>query len=229
MTSPRRRLRLIRSRLHASSFRRMTELACWVSPLSTVIGHGWRNLLRCSSAGWSCHVRSWQEARVNQCDAQSICCTLLRSGRSLRPNLPTSPLSQSPASQNSPSTTPSSRCRSGSAATRQRSAECSTSSTVSSPTNARSVLARLTRRPGETSFSGQGSPSAPSQPRMRLRMPSREFRSCRGVSSLMGSTTVYEEKVSDSFMASASVAVLNSATVKRWRTMRGCNRDEIAP
>lgn len=124
--------------------------------------------------------------------------------------------------RNSPSTTPSSKCRSGSAATRQRSAACRSSSTVSAPTIARSLLARLTRRPGDTSFSGQGCPSAPSQPRMRLRMPSREFRSGRGVSSLMGSTTVYEEKVSDSFMASASVAVLNSATVKRWRTMRGC-------
>lgn len=44
----------------------------------------------------------------------------------------------------------------------------------------------------------------------------------------MGSTTVYEEKVSDSFMASASVAVLNSATVKRWRTMRGCKPVDAA-
>lgn len=117
--------------------------------------------------------------------------------------------------RNNPSTTPSSKCRSGSAATRQRSAACSSSSTVSAPTIARSLLARLTRRPGDTSVSGQGCPSAPSHPRMRLRMPSREFRSGRGVSSLMGSTTVYEEKVSDSFMASASVAVLNSATAKR--------------
>ncbi len=116
--------------------------------------------------------------------------------------------------RNKPSTTPSSKCRSGSAATRQRSAACSTSSTVSRPTNARSVLARLTRRPGDTSVSGQGCPSAPSQPRMRLRIPISEFRSGRGVSSLMGSTTVYEEKVSDSFMASASVAVLNSATAR---------------
>jgi hypothetical protein len=53
-------------------------------------------------------------------------------------------------------------------------------------------------------------------------MPSREFRSGRGVSSLMGSTTVYEEKVSDSFMASASVAVLNSATAKRVADGAGC-------
>ncbi len=127
--------------------------------------------------------------------------------------------------RNSPSTIPSSKCRSGSAATRQRSAACRSSSTVSAPTIARSLLARLTRRPGDTSVSGQGCPSAPSQPRMRLRMPSREFRSGRGVSSLMGSTTVYEEKVSDSFMASASVAVLNSATAKRWRTVRVANRD----
>lgn len=128
--------------------------------------------------------------------------------------------------RNNPSTTPSSKWRSGSAATRQRSAECSTSSTVSRPTNARSVLARLTRRPGDTSVSGQGCPSAPSQPRMRLRMPSREFRSGRGVSSLMGSTTVYEEKVSDSFMASASVAVLNSATAKGGGRCVAANRDE---
>ncbi|BBQ11584.1 hypothetical protein WP1W18C01_19440 [Stenotrophomonas maltophilia] len=75
--------------------------------------------------------------------------------------------------RNSPSTTPSSKCRSGSAATRQRSAACNSSNTVSAPTIARSVLARLTRRPGETSVSGQGCPSAPSQPRMRLRMPRR--------------------------------------------------------
>ncbi len=127
--------------------------------------------------------------------------------------------------KNNPSTTPSSKCRSGSAATRQRSAACSNSSTVNAPTIARSLLARLTRRPGDTSVSGQGSPSAPSQPRMRLRMPRREFRSGRGVSSLMGSTTVYEEKVSDSFMALASMAVLNSATAKRWRTVRVPNRD----
>lgn len=114
--------------------------------------------------------------------------------------------------RNNPSTTPSSKCRSGSAATRQRSAACSTSSTVSAPTIARSLLARLTRRPGDTSFSGQGNPSAPSQRRMRLRMPIRELRSGGGVSSLMGSTVVYEEKFSESFMASVSLAVLDSAT-----------------
>jgi len=33
---------------------------------------------------------------------------------------------------------------------------------------------------------------------------------------------VYDEKASDSSMASASVAVLNGATAKRWRTMHGC-------
>lgn len=51
----------------------------------------------------------------------------------------------------------------------------------------------------------------------------------QGVSSLMGSTTVYEEKVSDSFMASASVAVLNSATAKGGGRCVAANRDEIAP
>ena len=47
---------------------------------------------------------------------------------------------------------------------------------------------------------------------MRLRIPKKVLRSGSGVSSLMGSTAAYEEKVSESFMASVSLAVLNSAT-----------------
>lgn len=133
------------------------------------------------------------------------------SGRTSRQAHSTNPLQ----ARNNPSTTPSSKCRSGSAATRQRSAACSTSSTVSAPTIARSLLARLTRRPGDTSFSGQGNPSAPSQRRMRLRMPIRELRSGGGVSSLMGSTDVYEEKFSESFTASVSWLCLTAPPRKR--------------
>ncbi len=46
---------------------------------------------------------------------------------------------------------------------------------------------------------------------MRLRMPKKVLRSGSGVSSLMDSTAAYEEMVSDSLMASLSLAVLNSA------------------
>lgn len=81
--------------------------------------------------------------------------------------------------RNMPSTTPSSRCCSGCAATRQRSAACSISNTVCSPTSARSVRARLMPRPGERSCSDHGWPSAASPARSYLRIPKKVLRSGR--------------------------------------------------
>lgn len=132
--------------------------------------------------------------------------------------------SASPRSaRNKPSTTPSSRCCPGVPASRQRSAACSTSATVSSPTAARSVRASACCRPGGNPVSGHGWPSAASPRRMPFRHPQTVLSSGAGLSSSFTLSWWAYSGCGGGRVMSASSAKGRRATAQGgWRAVRGC-------